>query len=307
MTDTVWPTLEYAAWKDSCETLHMWTQVIGKVRMALEPRVNHWWHVALYVSARGLTTGAMPVAGGTGRLELELDFIDHALVGRLSDGRIETFRLPGLSVQRFYESLMALVHRLGVDVKIWPVPVEVVTAIRFTDDNRATYDPDYVRHFWQVLLRSDAALRRFRSPFIGKVSPVHFFWGGFDLALTRFSGRPAPPHPGGIPNVGNWVMHDAYSHEVSSCGFWPGGPGVDAAYYAYAYPEPDGFSTFPIGVEGADYDTTMREYLLPYATVRAASDPDALLAKFLERTYEAAAVQGKWDRLALERDPRSIA
>jgi len=301
MTAAAWPSLEYAAWKDTCETLHMWAQVIGKIRMALEPRVNHWWHVASYVSARGLTTGPMPVAGGAGRLELELDFIDHALVARLSDGRVETFPLAGLSVQRFYESVMALLRRLGVDVKIWPMPVEVVTAIRFTEDSRAAYDPEYVRRFWQVLLRSDAALRRFRSPFIGKVSPVHFFWGGFDLALTRFSGRPAPQHPGGIPNVGNWVMHDAYSHEVSSCGFWPGGPGMDAAYYAYAYPEPEGYAAFPIGVEGAEYNTTMREYFLPYATVRTASDPDALLARFLERTYEAAAVQGKWDRAALER------
>jgi len=294
MPHAAWPPLDYSAWKDTCETLHMWTQVVGKIRLALEPRVNHWWHVALYVSARGLTTGAMPIPGDTRRLELEFDFLDHVLAARASDGRVETMALSGLSVQRFYDAVMATVRRLDVDVRIWPMPVEVMNAIRFTDDARATYDGEYARRFWDVLLRSDAALRRFRSAFIGKVSPVHFFWGSLDLAVTRFSGRPAPPHPGGVPNLADWVVQEAYSHEVSSCGFWPGGPGMEAAFYSYAYPEPDGFATFPIEVAGARYDTTLREYLLPYATVRTASDPEALLAAFFNRTYEAAATQGQW-------------
>jgi hypothetical protein len=301
MPHAAWPSLDYSAWKDTCETLHMWTQVVGKIRLALDPRVNHWWHVALYVSARGLTTGAMLVPGDTRRLELEFDFIDHVLAARGSDGRVERMPLSGLSVQRFYDAVMAAVQRLDVDVRIWPMPVEVVNAVRFTDDTRATYDGEYARRFWDVLLRSDAALRRFRSSFLGKVSPVHFFWGSFDLAVTRFSGRTAPPHPGGVPNLADWVVRDAYSHEVSSCGFWPGGPGMDAAYYSYAYPEPEGFATFPIDVDGARYDTTLREFLLPYAAVRAAADPDALLATFFTRTFDAAATRGKWDR-ALQSD-----
>jgi hypothetical protein len=291
-----WPLLEYDTWRESCETLHMWTQIVGKIRLALEPPVNHWWHVALYVSARGLTTGAMPVAGRPRRLELEFDFLDHALVGRTADGHVESLPLAGLSVRAFYSAVMAIVHRLGVDVRIWPMPVEVATAVRWTEDTRAAYDAAAVRRFWQLLLSADAALRRFRSSFAGKASPVHFFWGSFDLAVTRFSGRTAPPHPGGIPNLADWVVRDAYSHEVSSCGFWPGAPGIEAAFYSYSYPEPEGFATFPLDVEGARYDNTLREYLLPYATLRAASDPDALLTAFLHRTFEAAAVTGRWDR-----------
>jgi hypothetical protein len=291
-----WPPLEYDAWRDTCETLHMWTQVVGKIRLALEPPVNHWWHIALYVSARGLTTGPMPVPGRPRRLELEFDFLDHAFIARTAEGHVESLPLSGLSVHDFYDAVMAIVHRAGVDVRIWPMPVEVATAVRFTDDPRAAYDADAAGRFWHLLLSADAALRRFRSSFAGKVSPVHFFWGSFDLAVTRFSGRTAPPHPGGIPNLADWVVRDAYSHEVSSCGFWPGAPGIEAAFYSYAYPEPEGFAAYPLGVEGARYDTTLREYLLPYAAVRAASDPDALLAAFLNRTFEAAAVAGRWDR-----------
>jgi hypothetical protein len=296
MPHAAWPALDYSAWKDTCETLHMWTQVVGKIRLALEPRVNHWWHVALYVSARGLTTGAMPVPGDARRLELEFDFLDHVLAARASDGRVETLPLSGLSVQQFYDAVMATVRRLDVDVRIWPQPVEVANAIRFSDDTRAAYDREYARRFWEVLLRSDAALRRFRASFLGKVSPVHVFWGSFDLAVTRFSGRTAPPHPGGVPNLADWVVREAYSHEVSSCGFWPGGPGIDAAFYSYAYPEPEGFATFPVNVDGARYDTTLREFVLPYATVRGAADPEALLAAFFTRTFEAAATQGKWEK-----------
>jgi hypothetical protein len=296
MPHAAWPALDYSAWKDTCETLHMWTQVVGKIRLALEPRVNHWWHVALYVSARGLTTGAMPVPGDARRLELEFDFLDHVLAARASDGRVETLPLSGLSVQQFYDAVMATVRRLDVDVRIWPQPVEVTNAIRFSDDTRAAYDREYARRFWEVLLRSDAALRRFRASFLGKVSPVHVFWGSFDLAVTRFSGRTAPPHPGGVPNLADWVVREAYSHEVSSCGFWPGGPGIDAAFYSYAYPEPEGFATFPVNVDGARYDTTLREFVLPYATVRGAADPEALLAAFFTRTFEAAATQGKWEK-----------
>jgi hypothetical protein len=304
MTRANWPALEYDAWKDTCETLHMWTQVVGKIRLALEPQVNHWWSVAQYVSTRGLTTGPIPVAGHACRLELEFDFLDHALVVRTADGRIEHLPLSGLSVRQFYEAVMAIVRRAGVDVRIWPMPVEVVNAVRFTDDRRATYDAESARRFWHVLLNAETVLRRFRASFLGKVSPVHFFWGSFDLALTRFSGRAAPPHPGGIPNLADWVVREAYSHEVSSCGFWPGAPGMEAAFYSYAYPEPDGYATYRIDVEGARYDTTLREYLLPYATVRAASDPDALLFAFLTRTFEAAMIQGRWDR-KLEREARS--
>jgi hypothetical protein len=303
MTHAAWPSLRFGAWKDTCETLHMWTQVVGKVRLALEPHTNHWWQVPLYVSARGLTTRAMPIRDQARRIELEFDFFEHALVGRTSDGRVEKLPFNGMSVQRFYVEVMALLGRFDVSVRIWPVPVEVTNAIPFQEDTRAAYDAEYVRRFWHVLIRTDEALRRFRTSFTGKVSPVHFFWGSFDLAVTRFSGRTAPPHPGGIPNLADWVVRDAYSHEVSSCGFWPGGPNFDATFYAYAYPEPDGFSTFALDVQGASYDSTLREFVLPYEAVRAAAQPETLLDSFLQRTYEAAAVQGKWDRAALERQP----
>ena len=301
MTSTHWPSLHFHAWKDTCDTLHMWTQIVGKIRLALEPEVNHSWHVPLYVSARGLTTSAMPLPEPARRLEIEFDFIDHALIVRTSDGRVESLAFAGLSVAGFYQTLQAVLARLDATVRIWPVPVEVVTAIPFADDTRATYDAEYGRRFWHVLLRADDALRRFRARFIGKVSPVHFFWGSFDLAVTRFSGRTAPPHPGGVPHLADRVVREAYSHEVSSCGFWPGGAAGDAAFYAYAYPEPDGFASFPVEVPGARYDTTLREFLLPYEVMRAAPNPDALLQAFLQRTYDAAAIQGKWDRVQLER------
>ena len=302
MAHVHWPSLSFAAWKDTCETLHMWTQVVGKVRMALEPRINHWWHVPLYLSVRGLSTGAMPIAGQGRRIELEFDFFDQALAIRTSDGRRDALPLPGLTVASFYHEVMARLERLDAPVRIWPVPVEVTTAIPFAEDTRGAYDAEYARRFWHVLSRADEALRRFRAPFIGKVSPVHFFWGSFDLAVTRFSGRTAPPHPGGVPHLADWVVREAYSHEVSSCGFWPGNAEVDAAFYAYVYPEPEGFAKFPIGVEGAAYHPTLHEFVLPYERVHAADNPDALVASFLERSYEAAAVHGGWDRKALETD-----
>jgi hypothetical protein len=280
----------------------MWAPVIGKIRMALEPRVNHWWHVASYVSARGLTTGPMPVAGGAGRLELELDFIDHTLVARLSDGRIETLPLPGLSVQRFLRKRHGCcVRRLGVDVKIWPMPVEVVTAIRFTEDSRAGVRP-----------RIRATLLASAAPIGCGIAPVpelvHRQGQPCSLLLGRIRSR-CDPLLGPDGTAASWrhpecwqlVMHDAYSHEVISCGFWPGGPGNGCRLLRLRVPGTDGCSTFPIDVEGAEYNTMMREFFLPYATVRTASDPDALLARFLERTYEAAAALGKWDRAALER------
>jgi hypothetical protein len=303
MAEHDWPVLRFNDWRETCETLHMWSQLVGKVRLALEPPVNHWWHVALYVSARGLTTSAMPLPDRLRRIELEFDFIDHALVARSSDGRSGRIALRDQSVSDFYRELSTLLDSVDAYVRIWPVPVEVVDATRFDADTRPRkYDRDAGHRFWKTLMRADLLMRQFRSHFMGKVSPVHFFWGGFDLAVTRFSGRTAPTHPGGVPNVGDWVMHDAYSHEVSSCGFWPGGALTgDAAFYAYAYPEPQGFSTYPVDVDGAHYDTTLREYLLPYETVRLASDPDSLVSAFLQRTYEAAAVAGGWDRTALEK------
>ena len=233
-----WPALPFAEWQNTCETVHMWTQMVGKTRMALEPRVNHWWHVTLYVSPRGLRTSPMPVPDG--RLELEFDFLDHELIACTSDGRSERLALQPRSVRDFYADYRALLGRLKIDVPIWPVPVEIGTAIPFAEDTQhAAYDKEYVRRFWRIIADVDRIMQKFRSRFAGKASPVHFFWGGFDLAATRFSGRPAPPHPGGVPNVADWVMREAYSHEVSSCGFWPGASyAPEAAFYSYAYPEP---------------------------------------------------------------------
>ena len=269
MTDHDWPSLQFNDWKETCDTLHMWSQVVGKVRLALEPRVNHSWHVALYVSPRGLTTSAMPLPERTRRIELELDFLDHVLVARSSDGRSGRLPLVGQSVRDFYRGVLGLLDDIDARVRIWPVPVETSDATPFDADTRPRqYDREYVRRFWLTLMRTDLLLRQFRGRFIGKASPVHFFWGSFDLAVTRFSGRPAPPHPGGVPNLADWVVREAYSHEVSSCGFWPGSAATgDAAFYAYAYPEPAGFSTYPVDVAGAYYDTTLREFILPYEAV----------------------------------------
>jgi len=292
-----WPELT-PGWGDTQVTVQMWTQVVGKVRLALAPFVNHWWQVTLYPSALGLTTSVMPTAEGG--LEIEFDFVDHVLVLRTTNGKRRTVTLEPRTVASFYEATMAALGDLGVHVKLMDRPVEVQEAIPFTQDTKhAAYDADAIHRFWLALLQAHRVLSIFRGGFIGKASPVHFFWGGFDLATTRFSGRPAPQHPGNVPNCPAWVMHEAYSHEVSSCGFWPGADS-EGEFYAYAYPEPDGFAEAPTGVDAAYYDRALGEFVLPYAAVRAADDPDAVLLRFLQSTYEAAAVKGRWDRSALE-------
>jgi hypothetical protein len=296
-----WPELTLSAWDQTRDTVHLWSQVVGKVRLALAPMINHWWQVPLYVSARGLSTSMMP-AQGRG-LEMEFDFIDHALVIRLSTGEERRVALEPRSVASFYAETMAALRGLGVEVSIYPRPTEVVEAIPFADDvKHSSYDAEAVRRFWQALIQADRVMTRFRAQFIGKASPVHFFWGAFDLAVTRFSGRPAPRHPGGAPNCPTWVMELAYSHEVSSCGFWPGGS-AEGSFYSYAYPAPERFAEAKIQPEAAFYNEELGEFLLPYAAVRSAEDPEATLLSFLQSTYDAAADLGRWDRAALESSP----
>lgn len=299
---TPWPELPLTAWQDTYSTLHLWTQIVGKVRLALAPRVNHWWQVALYVTPRGLTTTAIPY--GVRALQIDFDLIAHRLLLACSEGATRTIPLAPRPVADFYREVMDALHSLGMQVELWPVPVEMAERIPFDQDTRhSAYDPEYADRFRRALLQVDRVLNAFRSRFIGKTSPVHFFWGSFDLAVTRFSGRSAPPHPGG-PNVARSVMREAYSHEVSSAGFWPGAGLGEPAFYSYAYPEPAGFMDHPVELEGAFYHPELREYLLPYDAVRTALQPDRLLLAFLQSTYEAAAERGHWDRSALER-PRA--
>ena len=296
-----WPDLTLTAWADTRDTLHMWTQIVGKVRLALEPMLNHWWQVTLYVSARGLTTSVMHAGGRD--VEIEFDFIDHALVLRTSDGQVRTVALEPRTVASFYEATMAALKELDVQVSILPRPVEVAVAIPFAeDDQHRSYDADAVTRFWIALLHSHRVMTKFRGGFIGKSSPVHFFWGGPDLAVTRFSGRTAPKHRGGIPNCADWVQELAYSHEVSSCGFWPAGSS-EGAFYSYAYPEPAGFAQRRVEPAAAYYDESFGEFLLPYTAVRTAADPDATLLAFFQTTYEAAADLGTWPRNELEAPP----
>jgi hypothetical protein len=293
-----WPELTLASWDATRVTVHMWTQVVGKVRLALEPMVNHWWQVPLYVSARGLTTSLMH-AGDIG-LEMEFDFVDHVLLMRTTRGETREVRLKPQSVADFYTLTLLALRELGITVSMLARPVEVAEAIPFGQDHEhRSYDADAVHRFWQQLVSVDRVLKEFRGRFRGKVSPVHFFWGGFDLAVTRFSGRPAPKHPGGAPNCADLVMELAYSHEVSSCGFWPGGS-AEGSFYAYAYPEPQGFADRRVEPAEAYYEPKLREFLLPYEAVRRAGDPNAALLSFLQSTYEAAADLGAWDRAALE-------
>jgi hypothetical protein len=293
-----WPDLTLSRWQDTRDTLHLWTQVVGKVRLALDPMINHWWQVPLYVSARGLTTSLMH-AGDRG-LEIEFDFIDHALDLRTTDGTRRQVPLEPRSVASFYQATMTALADIGVHVTMFPRPSEIVEAIPFGEDElHRSYDPAAARRFWRALVQVHRVLLRFRAGFIGKASPVHFFWGGADLCTTRFSGRPAPRHPGGVPNCPDWVQELAYSHEVSSCGYWPDG-GDEGAFYAYAYPEPLGFAGWPVEPADAFYDADLGEFLLPYTAVRTASDPDATLLSFCQSTYEAAAELGGWDRTALE-------
>ncbi|MDQ1365079.1 MAG: hypothetical protein QOE57_1121 [Acidimicrobiaceae bacterium] len=296
-----WPDLTLSAWQDTCDTLHMWTQVVGKIRLALEPMINHWWQVPLYVSARGLTTSLMH-SGGQG-LEVEFDFVEHILDLRRSDGQRREVALEPRSVASFYRATMTALEELDVHVKIVPRPVEVEVAIPFEEDEQHhSYDADAAQRFWLALVQAHRAMYEFRARFIGKASPVHFFWGAPDLAVTRFSGRPAPKHRGGVPNCPDWVQEMAYSHEVHSCGFWPGGS-EEGSFYAYAYPQPDGFAEWPVQPDAAYFDDRLGEFILPYRAVRAADNPDALLLAFFQSTYEAAADLAGWDRAALEIAP----
>jgi hypothetical protein len=301
-----WPPLPLEPWKPACETLHRWSQIVGKIRLAQMPWINHSWHVTLYVTPRGLTTHPIPY--GERSFQLDFDFIDHQLFVRTSDGDVRSLALEPRSVADFYRELMARMGELGIEVKIHTKPNELEDATPLDRDERhAAYDAGAASRFGRILVQTERVFTAFRARFIGKCSPVHFFWGSFDLAVTRFSGRTAPPHPGGVPNLPDWVAREAYSHEVSSAGFWPGGGGVPyAAFYAYAYPEPPGFRDAPPRPAGAFYHPDLREFLLPYDEVRNASSPDDALLEFLQSTYEAAADNGGWDRAALERgaDPR---
>jgi hypothetical protein len=296
-----WPELPLAAWRDTRDTLHLWTQVVGKIRLALAPWLNHSWHVALYVTARGLATSPMPWRGGS--LEIEFDFVDHVLWVRLSDGRFRQLMLRPMMVAEFYADLFIALGELGVDISIRTTPCEIPDCIPFDQDSlHAAYDRDFANRFWRVLLIAHEVFARFRTGFLGKASPVHFFWGSFDLAVTRFSGRRAPRHPGGVPHLPNAVAQEAYSHEVSSAGFWPGGGGPvdDAAFYSYAYPAPDGFAAAKVKPDAAFFSKELGEFMLPYDAVRTARDADATLMDFLQSTYDAAAGLAHWDRKALE-------
>lgn len=298
-----WPSLVVADWAETRDTLQLWLQVVGKVRLAHEPLVNHWWNVALYLSSRGLTTGLVPNDDGPA-FQIDLDVLDERLEVTTVDGAQASTALGPRSVRDFHREVLELLAGVGAGTAIWPMPVEIPGAIPFTDDEvHAAYDADAVRTYWRMLLDMDRVFEEFRSHFVGKASPVHLFWGALDLAATRFSGRDAPPHPGGAPNCGPHVMHEAYSHEVSSAGYWPGGPGAEGTFYTYAYPEPDGFADAPVTPAGARYDAELGEFVLPYEAVRTAQDPDAVLLGFLQSTYEAAADAAGWDRAALERHP----
>lgn len=296
-----WPALPLDGWRDTYATLHRWTQIVGKVRLARMPWVNHSWHVTLYVTARGMTTG--PVPHGTRSFQIDFDFIDHQLTVRTSDGEVRSVALRPRSVADFYREVMTALRELGVETAIHARPNELPDATPFAEDEaHAAYDPDAVNRCWRVLVQAERVLTAFRARFLGKCSPVHFFWGSFDLAVTRFSGRPAPPHPGGVPHLPDRVAREAYSHEMSSAGFWPGDLCFpQPAFYSYAYPEPAGFKDAAVRPAGAFYQPDLREFLLPYDAVRIAASPDVALMEFLESTYEAAANLGRWDRAALER------
>jgi len=302
-THTQWPALPLADWQDTYATLHRWTQIIGKTRLALAPMQNHWWQVTLYVNARGLGTSPMPA--GSRSVEIDFDFIDHQLIARTSDGQVAAMPLEPMTVEEFYRKYQAMLASLSITARIWPVPRELPDALPFTEDREhASYDRDAAARCWRVLMQADRVLKLFRGRFLGKSSPSHFWWGAFDLSCTRFSGAPAPPHPGGIPNLADRVTREAYSHACISAGWWPGTPGspvTEPAFYAYAYPEPDGCPDAPIAPSAARYDLTLHEWVLPYEAVRTAPDPDAVLLEFLQSTYEAAANLAGWDRTALER------
>jgi hypothetical protein len=299
-SDEPWPALPLEAWRDTSDTLNLWLQIVGKVRLAQTPWINHSWHATFYVTPRGLTTSA--IAHGERTFDIEFDFQRHQLRIDVSDGGSASIALEPQSVAAFYVKVMAALEALGIPVEIYAWPNEVAEAIGFAEDQvHRSYDAESASRFWRALVQADRVLKIFRARFIGKCSPVHFFWGAPDLAVTRFSGRAAPLHPGGVPNLPDWIAREAYSHEVSSCGFWQGsGPIPYAAFYAYAYPEPEGFRNAPVEPRQAFYSDALREFVLPYDAVRLASSPDDVLLAFLGSTYEAAADLGDWDRTALE-------
>ena len=301
LTDTTWPSLPVTEWQDTYATLHMWTQIIGKIRLVLAAKLNHWWHSTLYVTPRGLTTSSIPY--GTRTFEISFDFLEHHLQIQTNDGITRRIALVSRSVADFYHNVMNVLGEIGIYVRIWTMPQEVAQPIPFEQDYKhATYDPEYAQRLWRILVQVDRVMTEFRSRFLGKSSPVHFFWGSFDLAVTRFSGHRAPEHPGGVPNMADWVTREAYSHQVSSCGFWPGGGAVEEpVFYSYAYPEPEGFRVYPVHPKEAFYNLQMQEFILPYEAMRRADDPDAVLLAFLQSTYDAAAKGGNWDQAALER------
>lgn len=298
---SAWPELNLHEWTATRDTLHMWLQIVGKVRLVQTPWINHSWHATFYLTSHGLTTSLIPY--GNRAFQIDLDLIGHRLSVTTNDGSRGGFPLEPQTVAAFYQRLMGELSRLGLPVRIVARPSELPDPIPFAgDDVHRDYDPDAVNRFWRILVQTERVMMRFRTRFIGKCSPIHLFWGAMDLAVTRFSGRSAPPHPGGIPNLPDRVTREAYSHEVSSCGFWAGTPPVDyPAYYAYAYPEPPGFAAARVGPEGAFYSADFREFILPYDRVRDSPTPDDTLLEFLQSTYEAAADLGEWDRAALER------
>src|SRR5580704_16026151 len=302
-SQNAWPELPTAAWRETYDTLHLWTQIVGKIRYERAPWLNHSWHVALYVTTRGLTTS--PIPDGTRTFQIDFDFIDHALRISTSDGAQRQFALAGQSVASFYAAVMAALAELGIHVAIDEMPNELPDPIRFSEDRKhASYDPDAVRRFFQILVNVDRVFKQFRTGFLGKASPVHFFWGSFDLAVTRFSGRRAPRHPGGVPNLPDDVACEAYSHEESSAGFWPGSGAIDyPAFYSYVYPEPAGFRAVKVRPDEAFFSEALGEFILPYEAVRKAAQPEQALLEFLQSTYEAAANAAKWDRAALECAP----
>ena len=295
-----WPSLPFAEWKDTAITLHMWTQIVGKIRLTLSPWTNQSWHVTLYLTSRGLTTS--PIPHGSDTFEIQFDFIDHQLLIDKSDGARQRIELRPQSVAEFYRLVMKSLTDLDLPVTIHTMPNEIENPIPFDQDElHRSYDREYANRFWRVLVQSDRVFKQFRSRFCGKCSPVHFFWGSFDLAVTRFSGRPAPPHPGGVPHLPDAITREAYSQEVSSLGFWPGNAAMPTpVFYSYAYPEPPGFAETKIQPDAAFYEPKLREFILPYDAVRTAESPDAVLLDFAQSTYDAASKLGKWDREALE-------
>jgi hypothetical protein len=299
MTSEIWPSLPFSEWKATCKTLHMWTQIVGKLRLSLSPWTNHSWHVTLYLAARGLTTS--PIYFGARVLQIDFDFVDHVLRMQTGEGVKKNIKLAPKSVAAFYREVMDALVELEIALEINTTPNEVDPAIPFPENEKdSAYDSEYANRFWRVLLQSDRVFKQFRSEFCGKCSPVHFFWGSFDLAVTRFSGRRAPQHPGGVPHLPDAITREAYSHEVSSLGFWPGNEMMpEPIFYSYAYPEPRGFSEAKAQPSAASYNPQLKEFVLPYEDVRGAESPDATLLQFARSTYDAASTLGNWDRAAL--------